>query len=116
VISITGFDAVYTKVSTTLGTLIKDANERASVVASLKESFNEKVLKDQFNKNLSIIPKKVKVGEKWTTSENADPNGSIKVTSNYVLKSLGNGTAEIAVTGGIPKKTEKKAQGPITTA
>ncbi|AZB33668.1 DUF6263 family protein [Chryseobacterium bernardetii] len=115
VISITGFDAVYAKVSTTLGTLIKDANERASVVASLKESFNEKVLKDQFNKNLSIIPKKgVKVGEKWTTSENADPNGSIKVTSNYVLKSLGNGIAEIAVTGGIPKKTEKKSQGPIT--
>jgi hypothetical protein len=97
-----------------VGTLIKDA-KRASVVASLKESFNEKVLKDQFNKNLSIIPKKgVKVGEKWTTSENADPSGSIKVTSNYVLKSLGNGTAEIAVTGGIPKKTEKKSQGPIT--
>lgn len=115
VISITGFDAVYTKVTTALTPLIKDANERASVVASLKQSFNEKVLKDQFNKNLSIIPKKgVKVGEKWTTSENADPSGSIKVTSNYVLKSLGNGIAEIAVTGGIPKKTEKKAQGPIT--
>ncbi|WP_160139421.1 DUF6263 family protein [Chryseobacterium sp. c4a] len=115
VLSITGFDAVYTKVATAVGTLIKDANEKASVVASLKESFNEKVLKDQFNKNLVIIPKKgVKVGEKWTTSENADPSGSIKVTSNYVLKSLGNGTAEIAVTGGIPKKTEKKNQGPIT--
>ncbi|RXM51566.1 MULTISPECIES: DUF6263 family protein [unclassified Chryseobacterium] len=115
VISITGFDAVYTKVSTALSTLIKDANERSSVVASLKESFNEKVLKDQFNKNLSIIPKKgVKVGEKWSTSENADPSGTIKVTSNYVLKSLGNGIAEIAVAGGIPKKTEKKAQGPIT--
>ncbi|PKF74117.1 DUF6263 family protein [Chryseobacterium sp. PMSZPI] len=115
VISITGFDAVYTKVSTAVGTLIKDANEKASVVASLKESFNEKVLKDQFNKNLTIIPKKgVKVGEKWTTSENAEPSGSVKVTSNYVLKSLGNGTAEIAVTGGIPKKTEKKSQGPIT--
>ncbi|MGU3375968.1 DUF6263 family protein [Chryseobacterium sp. M5A1_1a] len=115
VISITGFDAVYTKVTNAVGTLIKDANEKANVVASLKQSFNEKVLKDQFTKNLAIIPKKgVKVGEKWTTSENADPSGSIKVTSNYVLKSLGNGTAEIAVTGGIPKKTEKKAQGPIT--
>ena len=115
VISITGFDAVYTKVAAAVGTLIKDANQKASVVASLKESFNEKVLKDQFNKNLSIIPKKgVKVGEKWTTSENADANGSIKVTSNYVLKSLGNGIAEIGVTGGIPKKTEKKTQGPIT--
>ncbi len=30
------------------------------------------------------------------------------------MKSLGNGIAEIAVTGGIPKKTEKKSQGPIT--
>jgi len=115
VISITGFDAVYTKVSAAVGTLVKDANEKASVVSSLKESFNEKVLKDQFNKNLTIIPRKgVKVGEKWTTSEKADPSGSVKVTSNYVLKSLGNGVAEIAVTGGIPKKTEKKNQGPIT--
>ncbi|WP_284464188.1 DUF6263 family protein [Chryseobacterium sp.] len=115
VISITGFDAVYTKVTTALTPLIKEANERASVVASLKQSFNEKVLKDQFTKNLAVIPKKgVKIGEKWTTSENADPSGSIKVTSNYVLKSLGNGTAEITVSGGIPKKTEKKAQGPIT--
>lgn len=115
VLSIKGFDAVYTKVSNAVGTLIKDANEKASVVASLKESFNEKVLKDQFHKNLTMIPKKgVKVGEKWSTSESADPSGSVKVTSNYVLKSLGNGTAEIAVTGGIPKKTEKKNQGPIT--
>lgn len=115
VISITGFDAVYTKVSNAVGTLIKDANEKASVVASLKESFNEKVLKDQFNKNLVIIPKKgVKIGEKWTTSENADPSGSIKVTSNYVLKSLGNGVAEIGVTGGIPKKEDKKTQGGVT--
>ncbi|MBV8325773.1 DUF6263 family protein [Chryseobacterium sp.] len=115
VISITGFDAVYTKVSTAVGTLIKDANQKASVVSSLKETFNEKVLKDQFNKNLTIIPKKgVKIGEKWTTSENADASGAIKVTSNYVLKSLGNGAAEITVSGGIPKKTEKKAQGPLT--
>ncbi|CEJ71432.1 DUF6263 family protein [Chryseobacterium oranimense] len=115
VISITGFDPVYAKVTAAVGTLIKDANQKASVVASLKETFNEKVLKDQLNKNLTIIPKKgVKIGEKWSTSENADPSGSIKVNSNYVLKSVGNGTAEISVTGGIPKKTEKKTQGPIT--
>jgi hypothetical protein len=115
VISITGFDAIYAKVSKAVGTLVKEANQRESVVASLKESFNEKVLKDQFSKNLTIIPKKgAKIGEKWTNTENADPTGSIKVTSNYVLKSVGNGIAEISVTGGIPKKTEKKAQGPIT--
>lgn len=115
VVSITGFDAVYAKVSKSIGAVVKDKNQRESVVASLKESFNEKVLKDQFNKNLTIIPKKgVKVGEKWTSSESADPTGSVKVTSNYILKSLGNGVAEISVTGGIPKKTEKKAQGPMT--
>ncbi|MEY8759585.1 DUF6263 family protein [Chryseobacterium tongliaoense] len=115
VISITGFDAIYTKVLNAVGTIVKDANQKESVVASLKESFNEKVLKDQFSKNLTVIPKKgVKVGQKWTNSENADPNGKIKVTSDYVLKSVGNGIAEISVTGGIPKKTEKKTQGAIT--
>lgn len=115
VISITGFEPVYTKIATALGTMIKDANQKASVVASLKESFNEKVLKDQFTKNLSIIPKKgAKIGDKWTTSENADPEGKMKVTSNYVLKSVGNGVAEIAITGGIPKKSDKKTQGPMT--
>ncbi|MDC8104830.1 DUF6263 family protein [Chryseobacterium sp. PTM-20240506] len=115
VISITGFEPVYTKVSNAVGTIVKDANQKASVVASLKESFNEKVLKDQFSKNLTIIPKKgVKIGEKWTNTENADPNGKIKVTSNYVLKSVGNGIAEIGVTGGIPKKTDKQAQGAMT--
>ncbi|SHM27166.1 DUF6263 family protein [Chryseobacterium polytrichastri] len=115
VLSITGFDAVYTKVSNAVGTLIKDKNQKESVVASLKQSFNEKVLKDQFNKNLTIIPKKgAKIGEKWTNSENADPSGAVKVTSNYVLKSVGNGIAEIAVTGGIPKKSEKKTQDKIT--
>lgn len=115
VLSITGFDAVYTKVSNAVGSLIKDKNQKESVVASLKQSFNEKVLKDQFNKNLTIIPKKgAKIGEKWTNSENADPSGAVKVTSNYVLKSVGNGIAEISVTGGIPKKSEKKTQDKIT--
>ncbi|KMQ65362.1 hypothetical protein ACM46_05510 [Chryseobacterium angstadtii] len=115
VISITGFDAVYTKVATAVGTLIKDANQKASVVASLKETFNEKVLKDQLSKNLTVIPKKgAKIGGKWTTSESADGAENMKVTSNYLLKSVGNGVAEIGITGGIPKKTEKKTQGPIT--
>lgn len=115
VISITGFDPVYTKVSNAIGTILKDANEKANVVASLKETFNEKVLKEQFGKNLMILPKKgIKIGEKWTNSENAEPSGKIKVTTNYVLKSVGNGVAEISVTGGIPKKTDKKTQGQIT--
>lgn len=114
VISITGFDAVYTKISDAIKNIVKDANQRASVVASLKETFNEKVLKDQFEKNLSILPKKgAKIGDKWNTSENADEAGKVKVTSNYTLKSVGNGIAEISITGGIPKKTEKQSQNGI---
>ncbi|WP_312343759.1 DUF6263 family protein [Chryseobacterium binzhouense] len=114
VISITGFDAVYNKISDALKNIVKDANQRASVVASLKETFNEKVLKDQFEKNLSILPKKgVKIGDKWNTSESADEAGKVKVTSNYTLKSVGNGIAEISITGGIPKKTEKQSQNGI---
>jgi hypothetical protein len=48
------------------------------------------------------------------TAENADAQGRIKVTSNYVLKSVGNGVAEISVTGGIPKKVNKENQGDVT--
>ncbi|WP_162073412.1 DUF6263 family protein [Chryseobacterium fistulae] len=115
VISITGFEPVYTKVSTAVGTIVKEANQKASIVASLKETFNAEVLKDQLNKNLILIPKKgAKIGEKWTKSENADPSGKIKITSNYVLKNVGNGVAEVSLTGGIPKKTEKKKDGEIT--
>jgi hypothetical protein len=34
VISITGFDAIYTKVANAVGTLVKDANQKAGVVAT----------------------------------------------------------------------------------
>ena len=110
-----GFDPIYNKVANSVGTLIKDKSQKENVVASLKESFNEKVLKDQFTKNLTIIPKKgAKIGGKWSNSENADAQGRIKVTSNYTLKSAGNGVVEISVTGGIPKKVEKQNQGDVT--
>ncbi|WP_209389755.1 MULTISPECIES: DUF6263 family protein [unclassified Chryseobacterium] len=114
VISITGFDAVYTKISNALKDIVKDPTQRTAVIANLKETFNEKILKDQFEKNLSILPKKgAKIGDKWSTSENADGAGKIKVTSNYTLKSVGNGIAEISISGGIPKKTEKQSQNGI---
>ncbi len=115
VISITGFDPIYNKISKTIGTLVKDPTQKKAVVNNFKETFNEKVLKDQFAKNLNIIPKKgAKIGGKWSESENAEPSGKIKVVSNYTLKSVGNGIAEITVSGGIPKKTEKKSQDGIT--
>lgn len=115
VISITGFDPIYTKVSSSVAGAIKEAKDRTAFVNSFKESFNEKMLKSQFDKNLVLIPAKgVKIGESWSQSENASPDGKIKLTTTYTLKSVDNGVAKIAVSGGIPKKSDKKSQEGIT--
>lgn len=113
VISITGFDPIYTKVANAVA--IKDATQKAAFLKSFKESFSEKVLKDQFTKNLVLIPAKgAKIGDKWTHTENATPDGKIKLSTNYTLKSVGNGVAVINVAGGIPLKSDKKTQDGIT--
>ncbi|UOE40204.1 DUF6263 family protein [Chryseobacterium suipulveris] len=115
VISITGFDPIYTKVSSSLNGVIKDAKQKTEFVNSFKESFNEKMLKEQFTKNLLLFPEKgVKIGEKWSESENATPDGKVKLTTNYVLKSVANGIAEISVSGGIPKKSDKATHEGVT--
>ena len=115
VISITGFDTVYNKIEASVGPAIKDAKEKAGFINSFKQSFNEKMLKEQFSKNLVLIPAKgVKIGDKWTESENATPDGKIKLTTTYTLKSVGNGIAEISVAGGIPKKSDKQTQEGVT--
>jgi hypothetical protein len=98
-----------------VGSVIKDAKQKTAFVNSFKESFNEKILKDQFTKNLLLLPAKgVKIGDKWSQSENATPDGKIKLTTTYMLKSVGDGVAVIAVTGGIPKKSDKKTQEGVT--
>ena len=115
VLSVTGFEPIYSKVSSTIGTVIKDPKQKDAFVKNFKESFNEKVLKDQFSKNLTLIPTKgVKIGEKWTETENATPDGRVKISTTYTLKSVGNGNAVISVAGGIPRKSEKKSQEGIT--
>ena len=115
VISITGFDTIYTKIGSSVGTAIKDAKDKASFVNNSKQSFNEKMLKDQFTKNLVLIPAKgAKIGDKWTESENATPDGKIKLTTTYTLKSVGDGIAQISVAGGIPKKSDKQTQEGVT--
>ncbi|MDP2453560.1 MULTISPECIES: DUF6263 family protein [unclassified Kaistella] len=115
VLSITGFDAVYNKISASVGSTIKDAKDKTAFINSFKQSFNEKMLKDQFTKNLVLIPAKgVKIGDKWSESENATPDGKIKLTTTYTLKSVGDGIAEISVAGGIPKKSDKQTQEGVT--
>ncbi|WP_027377217.1 DUF6263 family protein [Kaistella palustris] len=115
VLSITGFDPIYTKVTSSLAGTIKDAKEKAAFAKNFKQSFNQKVLTDQFSKNLTIIPANgAKIGSKWTQSENATPDGKIKLTTTYTLKSVGNGVAVIDVAGGIPHKSDKRTQEGIT--
>ena len=115
VISITGFEPIYTKISTSVGASIKDAKQKAGFINSFKQSFSEKMLKDQFTKNLVLIPAKgAKIGDKWSESENATPDGKLKLTTTYTLKSVGNGVALISVAGGIPKKSDKQTQEGVT--
>lgn len=115
VTSITGFEPIYAKVTASAGTLIKDAKQKAEFAKSFKGSFNEKVLKDQFTKNLVLIPAKgVKIGEKWSQSENATPDGKLKLTTTYTLKSVDNGVATISVSGGIPAKSDSNSQNGMT--
>ena len=115
VISITGFEPVYTKIGSSMGSVIKDPKQKEAFLQSFKGSFNEKILKDQFTKNLNLIPAKgVKVGEKWTQTENATPDGKIKLSTNYAIKSVDNGIVAISVSGGIPHKSDKKTQQGVT--
>ena len=115
VISITGFEPIYTKVSASVASVMKDAKQKEAFLNSFKGSFNEKVLKDQFTKNLNLIPAKgVKIGEKWSQTENATPDGKIKLATNYTIKSVENGLVKIEISGGIPHKSDKKTQEGIT--
>lgn len=115
VVSITGFEPIYNKISASAGTMIKDVKQKTAFMNSFKQSFGEKTIKEQFMKNLMIIPTKgAKIGDKWTETENASPDGKVKLTTTYVLKSVNNGVAVIGVTGGIPYKSDKKTQQGIT--
>lgn len=115
VISITGFEPIYQKVTASVGSAMKDANQKAQFTKGFKESFNEKMLKEQFTKNLLVLPAKgAKLGEKWVESENASADGKIKLSTTYALMSVGNGEAIVSVVGGIPKKNDKQTQQGIT--
>lgn len=115
VISITGFEPIYTKISTAASGQIKDAQEKKAFLDGFKQSFNDKTLKEQFTKNLMILPKAgAKIGQTWTETENATPDGKVKLSTNYTLKSVDNGLVTLSVTGGIPKKSDKQTQQGMT--
>ncbi|MDO5615909.1 MAG: DUF6263 family protein, partial [Cruoricaptor ignavus] len=111
IVSITGFDAIYNKIATAASSQIKEAKEKTEFQNAFKASFNEATIKEQFIQNILILPKAgAKIGQKWTETENASADGSVKLTTTYTLKSVENGIANLTVTGGIPKKTDKNNQ------
>lgn len=115
IISITGFEPIYTKISTALSKLTKDSKVKAALLAQTKEGFNEKILKEQFSKNLMVIPEKgAKIGDTWKETEDASEDGKIKLTTNYALKSVENGIVTISVSGGIPNQSDKQSQNGVT--
>lgn len=115
IISIKGFEPIYAKISTAIGSMVKDPAQKEAIVNNFKTTFSEEILKEQLESSLLVLPAKgVKVGEKWTKTDNVSPDGSVKVSSNYTLSSVGNGIAEISVTGGIPKKSDKRSKDGIT--
>lgn len=106
IVSITGFDKIYSKINSAVTPMIKDAKARSAALGKMKAGFSEKILKEQLGKNLLILPKKgVKLGEKWTVSENASQDGKTKISTIYTLKSVENGKATVAISGGIPYKS-----------
>lgn len=115
ILSISGFEPIYSKFSTTVNGLTKNADERKFLMQQLKATFNEEILREQFSKNIFVMPKKgAKIGEKWTISEKASADGKVKINSNYTLKSVKDGVVEIAVSGGIPKQSNKETRGNVT--
>ena len=109
--SISGFEPVYQKISKAATATIKDAAQTKNFMDSFKQSFNEKSLKEQFGKNISIFPVKgAKIGQSWTETENVTPDGSIKISTTYTLTKVENGIAEIAVKGGIPRKAKSESK------
>ncbi len=115
ILSVSGFDPIYKKIGSTLAPIIKDAKERDAIAQGFKQSFNEKVLKDQLRKSLTVIPAKgVKLGESWTETSNISPDGKVKNSTTFTLSKVGDDIAEVTVKGGVPRTGDKKSQNGVT--
>ena len=115
ILSIKGFEPIYKKTNDAAASVIKDAAQLKNFMEGFKLSFNEKFLKEQFGKNLNIIPAKgVKLGGTWTQSDNVTPDGSVKINTTYTLAKVEDGIAEITVKGGIPRKAKTQSKNGMT--
>lgn len=115
ILSITGFDAIYKKVNTAITPIVKDATQIKAFMENFKTGYSEKILKEEFGKNINVLPTKgAKIGESWNETVNVTPDGSVKLSTTYTLKSVENGIAEISVKGGIPRKSQSNSQNGVS--
>ncbi|MDL1914228.1 MAG: hypothetical protein FDW93_06885 [Bergeyella sp.] len=115
ILSIEGFQLIYTKVSDALNKIVKDHKIKEQLLEETKQRFNEPSLIDQFSKNILILPTKgAKIGEEWKRTEDLTPDGKVKLHTTYILKKVENGMVEISVKGGIPRQSQKQKQNGIT--
>ena len=115
ILSIKGFDAIYKKVNTTITPIVKDAAQIKAFMENFKTGYSEKILKEEFGKNINVLPTKgAKIGESWNETVNVTPDGSVKLSTTYTLKSVENGIAEISVKGGIPRKSQSNSQNGVS--
>ena len=115
ILSISGFEPIYTKVSAAINVAVKDANQRKAIFEGFKQGFSENALKAQFKTNLNLFPQKgLKIGESFSESTNLSPDGKVKNTTTFTLAKVDNGVAEFTVKGGIPKKNDKQTQNGVT--
>lgn len=115
ILSITGFDNIYKKIEKAVNTLTTDAKIRKQLMEGSKASFNEEVLKNQFSKNMIVMPKEgIALNKTWSDVENASPDGKVKLSTHYRLKSVNDNIAEIVISGGIPKQSDKETQQGVT--
>lgn len=112
--SVSGFDAIYNSLRKAIAGTVKEKQTQDKVIEGFRTGFNEEMMKEQLGKNLKLLPEKgVKIGEKWTESEDIIP-GQLKQNMTFTLTKIENGKAEIAVTGTIPPKSDKQTQNGVT--
>lgn len=116
ILNITGFDPIYKAVTKAINTTVKDEKTRKGLLEGFKNSFNEEVLKSQFQMNLNFFPSKgLKVGESYTETENLDPEGKLKSKTTFTLAKIDDQYAHFSVKGNIPKKSNKETKNGITS-
>ncbi len=112
--TVSGFDVVYNNLKKAITGTVKDTKQQDAFIESFKAGFNEEMMKEQLGKNLKLLPVKgVKIGDKWTDSEDIVP-GKVKQTLTFTLVKVEDGKAEISVTGVIPSKNDKQTQNGMT--